>query len=703
MPFLNPKLGIDFSDYIADRTLNFTGREWVFKAIQNWLADPESDRFFLLTGEPGSGKTAIVARLAQFAQGVETYPGLKAGFLQAVHFCSARDSVWTDPKEFARSLALQLATSIPEFGLALKDIGEKTTNINVEQTIGTAQSSNITGVMIQNLTISGLTGQEAFTQVVVNPLRQIQQEGFSQPVTILVDSLDEALTHDGESTIVSLLSKLSDSIKPGLILTSRNEGRVKEKLNAYEELFLSAAENLDKNQQDVRAYIDTKFRQEEPLQSALQAEELNQENLITKLIEKSEGNFLYVRFLLESVALGQQSFANLDGLPQGLDELYYSSLRRVVELGKKDWVEVYAPVMGALLAAQESLTESQIRVFTKLKESVVWDCLNDLQQFLDEIEAEEEETQYKLYHQSVADFLSKRQLVIRKKKSNNRYYLPEQEQHQRLLEYYRPEDKPWNEVQLDKIDGYGRQHLAQHLVKGNRVNELHLLLNLENADKNAWFKLKDSEGETASFLADVELAWAQADEAYESDPGKSIGLQCRYALIKASINSLAGIPKELLVTLVKHRYWKTSKAFAYALQISNPQARARNLTALAKYLPNTELLKLQILQAALQSVRAIQEDSDRAQALTELGDELTPDLLPRSLEVVSSLRTSGYDRKALQGILNQLTPDLIPRALEIALASQHTSSRLEALTALANKFPDLLPQALVVRHTDFDR
>jgi hypothetical protein len=45
MPFLNPKLGIDFTDYIADRTTNFTGREWVFEAIQNWLADPKVSAF----------------------------------------------------------------------------------------------------------------------------------------------------------------------------------------------------------------------------------------------------------------------------------------------------------------------------------------------------------------------------------------------------------------------------------------------------------------------------------------------------------------------------------------------------------------------------------------------------------------------------------------------------------------------------------
>ena len=52
-------------------------------------------------------------------------------------------------------------------------------------------------------------------------------------------------------------------------------------------------------------------------------------------------------------------------------------------------------------------------------------------------------------------------------------------------------------------------------MKADRVEELHTLLSLEKDGKNAWFKVKDDEGETASFLADIELAWLQADEAYE--------------------------------------------------------------------------------------------------------------------------------------------------------------------------------------------
>jgi hypothetical protein len=658
MPFLNSKLGIDFSNYVTDRTENFTGREWVFEAIQNWLADTKGYRFFLLTGEPGSGKTAIAARLTQFAQGAKTYPGFEAGFLQAVHFCSARDSIWTDPKEFARSLALQLAQSIPEFGLALKDIGEKSNNISVVQTVGTVQSSSVQGVVIQNLTISGLTGQEAFTQVVVNPLRQIQGEGFNQPAILLVDGLDEALTHDGESNIVNLLSRLSDDVKLRAILTSRNEDRVTVKLNDCKELFLSETKNLQENQRDLRAYINTQFKQEEVLQNCLQAESLDQEILTTKLIDKSERcNFLYVRFLLKSVALGQRSLANLEGLPQDLDELYYDSLGRVVELGKKNWSEVYAPIIGMLLAAQESLTESQIRAFTKLKESVVWDCLNDLQQLLDEVESKDEETRYRLYHQSVADFLGKRQLLIRKKKSKNRYYLPETEQHQRIVEYYHPNNQPWSKVKLEQqIDSYGRSHLAQHLVKGDRVEELHTLLALEKDEKNAWFKVKDAEGDTAGFLADVELAWSQADAVFDREPTKFIELQCRYALIISSVNSLASnIPPVLLEELVKQEIWSLSKAISYTRQIPDGEHRVKSLARLLPYLQKAD--REQCFMEGLSTSQSIREQ--RQIELLQVLIEHLPDPKPKPLmEAVLRQIWKFTDSRSRMEALNNIAPYL---------------------------------------------
>jgi DNA replication protein DnaC len=52
---------IAFTSDIARLTENFMGRQWVFDDIDRWLRESEQ-RFFILTGEPGVGKSAI-ARL----------------------------------------------------------------------------------------------------------------------------------------------------------------------------------------------------------------------------------------------------------------------------------------------------------------------------------------------------------------------------------------------------------------------------------------------------------------------------------------------------------------------------------------------------------------------------------------------------------------------------------------------------------------
>src|SRR5690242_9368113 len=129
---------IDFTNYIAERTTNFVGREWVFQAINDWLADPDGSRFFLLTGEPGSGKTALASRLAQFSRGEVTAPaGLKylvPHFLSALHFCSARDSYWINPHTFAEFLAMQLAASYPTLAKILAEMyGDRQVKIEVDQ------------------------------------------------------------------------------------------------------------------------------------------------------------------------------------------------------------------------------------------------------------------------------------------------------------------------------------------------------------------------------------------------------------------------------------------------------------------------------------------------------------------------------------------------------------------------------------------
>src|SRR5262249_14839521 len=140
-----------FSTYIEERTRDFSGREWILEVINDWLNSSNGSRFFIITGAPGSGKTALAARLAQFANGKASPPneltGLSKGFLSAIHFCWFRELRWLDPKVFSSSVALQLAHRYPAYAKALlESSAERPIRINVSVNVGQAQE--VTGLSI---------------------------------------------------------------------------------------------------------------------------------------------------------------------------------------------------------------------------------------------------------------------------------------------------------------------------------------------------------------------------------------------------------------------------------------------------------------------------------------------------------------------------------------------------------------------------
>ena len=52
----------DFAAYLNQKRRNFTGREWLFDEIDAWRVG-SNERALLITGDPGVGKSAVVAQL----------------------------------------------------------------------------------------------------------------------------------------------------------------------------------------------------------------------------------------------------------------------------------------------------------------------------------------------------------------------------------------------------------------------------------------------------------------------------------------------------------------------------------------------------------------------------------------------------------------------------------------------------------------
>ena len=222
--------------------------------------------------------------------------------------------------------------------------------------------------------------------------------------------------------------------------------------------------------------------------------------------------------------------------------------------------------------------------------------------------------------------------------------------HAALLERYwaRTQGGLWHTL---TDDGYIYIHLTWHLEQAGQEDKLHALMREETAEgRNGWYEARERLGQVAGYLSDVDRAWQLAEEAF-ADRGSpiAIGLQCRYALITASLNSLArNIPPTLLAALVEKGIWPGPQGLAYVRQLQEPELRTGALAALAPRLAPTE--RDQALREALEAARAIGDEGSRSEALAALAPHLTEPWLRQALEAARAIETGWYRTKPLAAL-----------------------------------------------------
>ncbi|MEO7521234.1 MAG: AAA family ATPase, partial [Gemmatimonas sp.] len=366
---------------------DFVGRRWVMERLDEWLNS--SGRFFHLVGEPGSGKTALSRQLVHLASATSEdnadFPSIRTGFIDASHFCSARDRRMVNPITFAESLGSQLAKQSQVYTNAmLKAIGAQP-NV-VKQRVESAENSTVIGVLIEELNARGPSPEDAFNRLVREPLEALCRAEPARMIVILVDALDESLAYRGDVGIVPLLAQADDlPAQIRFVLTSRPVPEIERKLAAasgsVERLTLSAVEWDAHNRDDIAAYIASRFTSDDAIAPRVAAvDAATSKGAAAEINARAGGNFLYARFLLDAVGNGQWKLEELatakTAVPsseaRGMDtlyQLYMQSLERVIEQGKGDWQTDYAPLMESLSAAQETLPRERLRTFAGQKET----------------------------------------------------------------------------------------------------------------------------------------------------------------------------------------------------------------------------------------------------------------------------------------------------------------------------------------------
>jgi Trypsin-like peptidase domain len=267
---------------------------------------------------------------------------------------------------------------------------------------------------------------------------------------------------------------------------------------------------------------------------------------------------------------------------------------------------------------------------------------------------------------------------------------------------------------------YPVRYYGTHLEQANADPEqFHELVS------QGWMRAWEAhEGTFDGFLSDLARAWKRAEAASAQaqsteNRGRAIGRQCRYALIVASIKSLAGnIPPALLAALVEKGVWTPIQGLASARQIPDGWRRAEVLVDLAPHLSEPlpwealadaraiadEYRRAQALaglvprlgelgygEEALAAAREIADDESRAQALVELAPHLPEPLqvtvLQEALAVVRAIADEERRAQALAGLAPHLPEPLqvtvLQEALAAARAIANDESRAQSLAGLA--------------------
>ncbi len=548
-----PQTVLDFSTYIAERTYDFTGRDWILAEIERWLADPDAPSTFIITGDPGVGKSALAAHLVRS----------RTDLITAYHFCSARRGSWIDPVIFARSLARQLSLRFPEYAESLLRL--ERIHIEAQQTIGVLQTGGqAVNVFIETLQVAG--GEDAFNRLVRDPLQQISAEGFRSPILILVDGLDESLAFGGQVTLVDVLSRVGD-LPPSvrMILTSRDERRVLRYWDTIPHFRIDASG--PQNMADIRAYVH--MRLERILQSdqGITLSRLDFAETLSRVVTKSAGNFLYVSHLMDTFKDHPDTLNVLEDLPEGLDGVYRTFLNSR-DIGKdlNRWDEYYLPVLGMLAVAREPLSEALISTLTGMDQQRVAIAVRDLWQYLSQEAGLE--YRYRIYHQSFVDFLLDRE-------RSRDHWIDARTWNRRLVTYYLRDPISQDPALSPRLDDYAFRHLSFHLAEAGLTVALFTLV-----ENHAWRQRKlDMDPTGRGYATDIEVAIRAAAQSGVMGLPNQIAYSLLYA---GSAEPAASAMREILVELVQ--IGRERQALDMAALMPNPVKEADACTAVGNAL-----------------------------------------------------------------------------------------------------------------------
>ena len=340
-----------FQSLIIDKIEGFVGREYVFDAIKSFITNNPKG-YFTVIGDPGQGKSAILAKYVQDTECIAHFNILLQGPNRA--------------DQFLESICNQL---INRYQLPYESLP-----------LNTTRDGEFLGQLLD----------------------EAAQNRNNHPIVIAVDALDEVdlASHRDAANILYLPPHLPNGVY--FILTRRRGVEVSPTVYTPSQLLNLLDYQID-SERDVRTYIQNRVNSSEQLRLHIAERDETVADFTDKISEKSEANFMYLRYVLLDIENGEYSDLTLEQFPQGLQSYYEFHWRRMGMNNDPLPLEKIRIVV-ILGAVKEPVSQRKVCDYSREEPFIVQNILFKWKQFLHEL-IKDDEKRYSIYHSSYRDFL----------------------------------------------------------------------------------------------------------------------------------------------------------------------------------------------------------------------------------------------------------------------------------------------------------
>ncbi len=168
-------------------------------------------------------------------------------------------------------------------------------------------------------------------------------------------------------------------------------------------------QHQEQSLQDIQTYIRGEVNKSSQLQAWIDEKGLTLEEFVRQLANKSENNFMYLKYVLPDIKNGKYKDLSIETLPQGL-QAYYEDHWRRMGMAAKPLPRTKINIVYFLAEFREPLSRELLADLVKKDAFTVQEVLDEWEQFLRK-EQVDSQTCYSIYHSSFCDFLYRKDIV----------------------------------------------------------------------------------------------------------------------------------------------------------------------------------------------------------------------------------------------------------------------------------------------------